>query len=181
MPIPGPRTQFGPDPGYRNPGFEQPNRINMWKRPGPVFWPGRTPALMAITLRGCVLAAGQIRSLYRQTVNFTSAQDAYSWTANGLGADGIPNGVRVVGLTRSLRYMTKSLYMGAGIDNSRYENLHTLVRKENFYKPVTLAQGSVRGRPTVRNRLTSFGSRVPTLNQAVDAASNQSPGGATQA
>ncbi len=179
MPIPGPRTQFGPDEGYRNPGVEQPNRINLWKRPGPVFWPGRSPGLMTINLRGEILAVGQIRRLWRQSVDMIQAQDGYSWTINGLGNHAAP--VRpVVGLTRALRYMTRSVYMGAGIDNSRYEALHTVVRKQNAYKTVTVAAGSVRGRPTVRNRLSSFGSRVPTLNQAVSAAQNQNPGGATQ-
>jgi hypothetical protein len=136
---------------------------------------------MTITLRGCVLAAGTVRRFYRQSINFTPAQGPFSWTANGLNADGNPEAPTVVGLTRALRYQTQSTYEGAGIDNSRYAALHTVVRKQNMYKPITIAAGSVRGRPTVRNRLTSFGSRVPTLNQAVQAAESQSPGGATQA
>jgi len=180
LPIPGPRTQFGPDPGYRNPDGEQADKFNLWLRPAPVYWPGRTPGLMAITLRGCILGAGQIRRLYRQSVDFVSAQDAISWTANGPGADGVANPVAGVDITRALRYKTSSLYLGGGIDNSRYAALHSVVRKQNMYKTITVAGGSVRGRPTVRNRLTSFGSRVPTLNQAVSAAQSQSPGGATQ-
>lgn len=184
MPTPGPRNQFGPDAGYRNPGFEQPDKFNQWGRPGPVYWPGRSPGMMAITLRGCIMAVGQVRTLWRQTVDFIPAQGDFSWTANGRGSSGVDDKIghaRVVDLTRNLRYKTQSFYIGAGIDNSRYEGIHSIIRKQNMYKPVTVAGGSVRGRPTVRNRLTSFGSRVPTLNQAMSAAENQSPGGATQA
>lgn len=181
MPVPGPRTQFGPDPGYRNPDMAAPTLFNHWKRPGPIYWPGRTPGLMYVNLRGEILGAGQIRKLWRQSIDFISAMDSFSWTANGLGADGIPNSVRGFGITRALRYMTKSVYVGAGIDNSRYENLHTVVHKKNAYKTVTIGVGQVRGRPTTRNRITSFGSRVPTLNSSVNAASNQRVSGATQA
>jgi hypothetical protein len=36
-------------------------------------------------------------------------------------------------------------------------------------KPVTIPAGGVRNRPTVRNRITSFGSRVPPLNPKLPA------------
>lgn len=176
MPVPGPRTQFGPDPGYRNPDNSQPNLFNQWGRPGPVWWPGRSPGLMQITLRGCVLGYGQIRRMYRQAVNLLPAQGAYSWTDNGTDT----NAGTAVGITRALRYMTRSVYMGQGIDNTRYEALHTEIDHQVNSKPVTIGAGQVRGRPTVRNRMTSFGSRVPTLNRAVPAAESQNPGGATQ-
>jgi hypothetical protein len=176
VPIPGPRTQYGPDTGYRNPGFEQPTRFNHWLRPAPIMWPGRSPGMMAVTLRGCTLGAGQIRRLWRQAVNLVPAQGSYSWTNSSNSAEGSPP----LDITRALRYMTKSLYIGSGIDNSRYAALHTVVKKRNMYKTVTVGRGQTRSRPTVRNRLTSFGSRVPTLNQSVEAASNQPVGKATQ-
>lgn len=176
MPIAGPRTQFGPDNGYRNPGFEQPDRFNHWDRPGPVFWPGRSPGLMVVTLRGCTLAVGQIRRLWSQSVDLIGAQASYSWTANRNLGDS-PDGV---GITRAKRYMTRSVYVPGGTDNTRYAALHTIVRKENYHKFVTTGAGQVRGRPTIRNRLTSFGSRVPTLNQSVAAAADQSVGRGTQ-
>lgn len=119
--------------------------------------------------------------MWRQSIDFTSAQDAFSWTANGLGADGIPNGVNGDGITRALRYMTRSVYVGQGNDNSRYEALHSVIKKRNAYKAVTTQGGNSRSRPTVRNRLTSFGSRVPTLNTTVEAAQSQTPGEASQA
>jgi hypothetical protein len=177
MPIPGPRTQSGPDPGYRNPDGSTPTFFNHWLRPAPVRWPGRTPAMMVVTLRGCVLGAGQIRRMWRQAVDVIPAQAPFSWTQNSVGT----NPHAGLDITRALRYMTRSLYVAGGTDNTRYAALHTVVRKQNAYKTVTVNQGQVRNRPTVRNRLTSFGSRVPTLNRQIQAAENQSVGAATQA
>lgn len=181
MPIPGPRTQTGPVPGYRNPEGAAPTLFNLWDRPAPVYWPGRTPGYMTVTLRGCRLAAGQIRRLWRQSIDLIPAQASYSWSESAPGAGGpivSPGGFY---LTRALRYMTKSVYMGAGIDHSRYDMLHTAVYKQNMYKTVTVNSGQRRNPPTVRNRMTSFGSRVPTLNEQASAAQNQNVGGATQA
>lgn len=178
MPVPGPRNQFGPAPGYRNPDGEGPTKFNHWDRPGPVWWPGRTPGFMQITLRGCVQAHGQIRRMWKQAVNFIPAQGSVSWTQNGTTSTN-PN--PAVGVTRALRYMTRSVYMGQGIDNSRYEGMHTVIDHQVNSKPVTVGAGQVRSRPTVRNRMTSFGSRVATLNQTVPAAENQNPGKASQA
>lgn len=176
MPVPGPRTQFAPLPGYRNPEAEAPTRFQLWERPGPVSVPGRSPGLMVVTLRGCVLAAGTIRQLWRQTVNYNAPQAPYSWTRSAPGPDRPEFGYGGFQITRALRYMTRSTYSGAGIDNSRFAGLHTPISPRagrslhSVGGRVTVAAGSVRGRPTVRNRLTSFGSRVPTLNQASPAA-----------
>lgn len=86
-----------------------------------------------------------------------------------------------LGITRALRYMTHSVYAPAGTDSTRFAALHTVIRKQNMYKTVTVNVGQNRNRPTVRNRITSFGSRVPTLNQQIDAAEHQPVGSATQA
>lgn len=181
MPIPGPRTQFGPVVGYNNPGLEQPSRFNHWDRPAPVMWPGRSPGMMTITVRGCVLGAGQIRKMWRQSIDMIPAQAPYSWTRSAPGPGRPVTSPGAVGITRALRYMTRSVYVAGGTDNSRYEGMHTVVMKKNRAKPVTVGGGQVPGRPTLRNRLTSFGSRVPTLNQTVAAAQNQPVGPATQA
>jgi hypothetical protein len=177
MPVPGPRTQARPDEGYRNPESRAPDFFNHWLRPAPIRWPGRSPGYQVISLRGCILGVGQIRRLWRQTVNLVPAQGDFSWTNN---ANDAPGG-GPVDITRALRYMTRSVYAGAGIDHTRFDALHTSVSKVNVYKTVTVGRGQSRGRPTVRNRMTSFGARVPTLNQRVQAAQSQSVGGATQA
>lgn len=178
MPIPGPRSQLGPDPGYRNPDLEQPDRFNRWDRPGPVWWPGRSPGAMFITLRGNVLGVGQIRRMWKQAINLIPAQAPFSWT-DSAPAPGRPiASPGPIGITRALRYMTRSVYMGAGTDHSRYDALHTVIVKRNTYKTVTVNAGQKRNQPTVRNRMTSFGSRVPTLNEQVAAAESQSPNNA---
>lgn len=169
MPVPGPRNQFRPEPGYRNPELQVPSFINLWKRPGPVWWPGRSPGTMFRDLRGMVLAPGQIRFFYRQSTNYIAAQPPYSWTQNG-PQPGRPQTASVRGfrVTRSLRFKETNSYIGSG-DNSRYGNLHTIVRKVNRHKPITVGAGQRRYAPTVRNRISSFGSRVPTENQRVEA------------
>lgn len=181
MPVPGPRSQFGPNPGYRNPldpssGFERMTRINLWKRPAPVMEIGRTPGVQYFSLRGCILAAGQIRRLYRQTINYANAQAPYSWTSQNPTPSRPANSPDGFDLTVGIRYMTRSVYEGQGIDNSRFEGLHTVVLPRGRRSPhaqgrrVTVAAGSKRGQPTVRNRMTSFGSRVHTLNKPSPAA-----------
>lgn len=130
---------------------------------------------MIVTLRGCILGAGQIRQLWRQSVNLIPAQASFSWTESspspGPGGPVIsPGGLDI---TRALRYMTRSVYEAAGTDNSRFEGMHTPVGKRNMYKTVTINVGQKRNQPTIRNRLTSFGSRVPTLNRQVQAAQDQ--------
>lgn len=170
MPVPGPRTQVRPLPGYTNPDGESPDRWNLWLRPGPVSAPGRSPATMILSLRGNILAPGQIRRLWRQTINLIPAQAPYSWTGSA-PAPGMPERMpSAVGVTRALRYMARSVYAWEGADNSRFAALHTQIEQRHNYKPVTLNAGGVRNRPTVRNRLTSFGSRVPALNSKVSAA-----------
>ncbi len=173
MPVPGPRHQTGPDEGYRNPGLEQPDRINLWLRPGPLWWPGRSPATMFVTLRGCILGAGQIRRLWRQSVNLIPAQAPYSWSENAPGEGGAVISPGGFGITRALRYMTRSVYEGAGEDNTRFAGYHTPVGKVNYYKTVSVNAGQKRNAPTLRNRLTSFGERAPTLNQQIAAAQRQ--------
>lgn len=175
MPIPGPRAQSGPLPGYRNPDNAAPTLFNHWKRPGTIYWPGRSPGLMTITLRGCVLGAGQIRRLWRQSVDLIPAQAAYSWTNSAPSPDRPILSPGPLDITRALRYMTRSVYVAGGTDNTRFDALHTIIRKQNHYKTITVGRGQSRSRPTVRNRMTSFGSRVPTLNQQVEAAETQAP------
>lgn len=169
MPVPGPRTQQRPVPGYTNPAHQSPDRMNPWKRARnrPVAEMGRTPTLMFISLRGNVLGAGTIRKLYRQSVNYIPAMAPYSWTENSNQPSPPTTGV---GITRALRYMTRSTYAGSGIDHTRFAGLHTAIAPRHNSKPVTIGAGQARTRPTVRNRMTSFGSRVPTINQPVQAA-----------
>lgn len=116
---------------------------------------------MRRTLRGMVLAVGQIRHDWRQTVGYIAGPPGLSWTADAYSG---PAG-RGFQITRSLRYLTRMLYMGAGIDNTRNAGLHSAIPQQAHYRPPNVNAGQQRGKPTTRNRLTSFGSRVPTLEQ----------------
>jgi hypothetical protein len=127
---------------------------------------------METTLRGGILAAGQVRRLWRQAVQYIPASPPFSWTANRPGRGGpLPGASEGYEITRGLRYLTRSLYMPGGADNTRLSELHTRVTPRVRSLPVTTAAGSVRSRPTVRNRLTSFGSRVEPINEDVEGAS----------
>lgn len=170
MPVPGPRTQFRPLPGYTNPDGDTPDRINPWEWPEPIAEPGRSPGTMVLSLRGNVLGAGQVRRLWRQSVQYIAAQASYSWTDSAPGPGRPITRPGALGLTTAVRYMTRSLYAAGGTDNSRFGALHTTVHPKVRSKPVSLNAGGVRNRPTVRNRLTSFGSRVTPLNSKVPAA-----------
>lgn len=172
MPVPGPRDQYA-DHTVRNPTREGMRRFKLIPYHG-IPWGGRSPGLMELTLRGCVLAAGQIRQMWRQSVNYTAAQAPYSWTDDA-PQPGRPEFVPVRGfqITRALRYMTRSVYMAAGTDNTRVSELHTVIPNRVRSKQVTTGAGQRRNPPTVRNRLTSFGQRVPPLNPRVQAAQPQ--------
>lgn len=177
MPAPGPRDQLGPSiANYRNPDGENPSRVNRWLAPDPIAVPGESPGLMVLDRRGMVLGAGQVRHHWRQSINETIPADPYNRVTMS-PAPGRPGGInRPIGVTRALRYMARTLYMGSGNDNSRYANMHTVITHKSRGMPVTLGAGTVQNRPTVRNRMTSFGSRVPVLNSRVPAAENL-PGG----
>lgn len=151
MPVPGqPRNPFG----------QAPDRISLEAPRFPVQ-AGRTPATMVRTLRGMIQAAGQIRHDWRQAVAYIAAPPGFSWTANHVSA---PAG-RAFQITRALRYLTRSLYMGGGIDNTRNAGLHSRVPPMVRSRPVSVQSGQQRGKPVTRNRLTSFGSRVTPLEQ----------------
>lgn len=167
MPLPGPRTQDRPLPGYRNPDHEMPHRWNLWNRPPPVMDAGRTPGTMVTSTRGNVLAPGQVRQMWRQVADYIAAQASYSWTHSAPGPDRPVSLPPALGVTTALRYMARSLYVAGGTDGTRLSALHTKVTPSVKHKPVSVNAGAVRNRPTVRNRMTSFGSRVPTLNVKV--------------
>ena len=164
MPVPGPRTQHRPDGGYRNPDGELPLRFRL-APPRHLEMAGRSPGTMETNLHGRVLAAGTVRRLWRQALQYVGGGQTFSWTAN-LEEPGHNHGFEI---TRALRYVARSFYHPAGTDNTRLSELHTLVSPQVRSRYVTLAAGSVRSRPTVRNRLTSFGERVQPLNTRVQA------------
>lgn len=133
----------------------------------PVAVPGESPGTMMLSRRGTIAAPGTIRRFWKQSVGYVGAQAPFSWTANAhVGV----SGARGFQVKRALRYMTRSVTHTAGTDNTRFAGLHTQVTQSGRKRQtVVLGAGRVRNRPTVRNRMTSFGSRVPTLNSQVEA------------
>lgn len=151
MPVPGqPRNPFG----------QRPDRFEL-EAPRAVVVAGRTPATMRRTVRGMILAAGQIRHDWRQALGYIAGPPGFSTTANSVSA----SAGRAFQVTRALRYLSRSLYMGSGIDNTRLSELHTAIPTQHRAKVVTVNAGQQRGKPVTRNRLTSFGSRVPPLQE----------------
>jgi hypothetical protein len=169
MPVAGPRHQRGPDPGYRNPEHQDPTMFNRWLNPHPVMVAGRSPGTMVVCLNGFVLAAGQIRRLYKQKINQIVPAGPYNQVTLSPTPSNPSNHRQPIEVTRGWRYLAGSSYQGAG-DNSQHWGGHTVVSQTQVKPTVTAGHGG-RNRPTVRNRLTSFGSRVPTLNGVVDGAS----------
>jgi hypothetical protein len=57
--------------------------------------------------------------------------------------------------------------------NARFSNMHTVFAAASRQPTPTLSAGARRGMPTVRNRMTSFGSRVAPLNARSASAASQ--------
>lgn len=165
MPVPGrPRnaggteTRFHRGPVLRYHGHDT-DLVRFEERPR-VFVPdpGYTPGVQDIDPAADASGGGTIRRLWRQAVNFIPAPPPFSWTENP------PL------ITRALRYKASSVFRGAGSSNTRFGAPRLHVQPRHNMRPVTLAAGNLQGRPAVRNRLTSFGSRVPTVNRPSRAA-----------
>jgi hypothetical protein len=149
-----------PVPGRpRNPLGETPTRFH-GRRQVFVARAGETPGLMDVDTRADTVAAGTIRRNYRQSVNFVPAPPPVDITRN--------NGLGVV--TRALRYKASSVYRRGGNDNTRFGARRPFVPARHNSRPVTIAAGNQQGRPTIRNRMTSFGRRVAPVNAPSPAA-----------
>lgn len=156
-----------PVPGQpRNPLGQTPDRFRL-SAPRFVVLPGETPGTMEHDLHQDTQAAGTIRRLWRQAVDYIgTGSGPFSWTNNaavpGQGAKGLGQ------VTRALRYLASTRYVGAG-NFLRYGAPRPLVPGRHAMRPVTVQGGNRQNKPTIRNRLTSFGSRVPALNSTVPA------------
>lgn len=121
--------------------------------------PGASPGLMDVDdTRVDTAAAGTIRRLWEQAVNMIPAPPAF------------PVSQAPLGITRALRYKASTTFHRSGNENTRFGAARAIVAPRHNSRPVTIAAGNQQGRPTVRNRMTSFGSRVPTVNRPAPAA-----------
>lgn len=141
----------------RNPLDQTPTRFRERPRVTVVI-PGQSPGTMELDNSAEVQAAGSIRRLWRQTL------------AGDPGPPPFQVSLAPAIFTRALRYKVSSTYKEAGTVNTRFSMLHTVIRNVSRQPRPTLTAGTRRGRPTVRNRMTSFGARVEPLNRRAPAA-----------
>jgi len=145
----------------RNPLAQIPTRFRERPRVHVVV-PGQSPGTMEQDDSAPELVGfGRIRRLWRQTL---SGQP---------GPPPVPVSQLPAIFTRALRYKASSTYKEAGSSNTRLTMLHTVVRHTARMPRATLTAGTRRARPTIRNRMTSFGSRVQPLNPRVPAAQRE--------
>lgn len=99
------------------------------------------------------LAPGDVHGNWRSSVGSIPGPAPFSWVEN-------PREI-----TRPLRYKVRSLFRGAGnsasMTNAKPRPVR--VRQARMTAIVRLA-GNAPAKPSIRNRLTSFGSRVPPVN-----------------
>lgn len=153
MPVPGqPRNPFGQRPNR----FRE--RVKVF-----VARPGGSPGLMDIDdTRLDSAAPGTIRRLWEQAVNMIPAPPPFPVSAAPLG------------ITRALRYRASTLHRMAGNENTRFGARRPITPPRHNSRPITVSAGNQQGRPTIRNRMTSFGRRVPPVNPADPAATKAS-------
>lgn len=151
------------------PAWRQPNPLGQTptrfrERPRVhVAIPGQTPGMMEQDAKalGIDTAPGTVRRLWRQVLAGVPAAPPF------------PVSLAPALFTRALRYKASTTYKEAGTLNTRFSMLHTVVRQVARQPRPVIEAGTRRGRPTVRNRMTSFGSRVQPLNRRVPAAQRE--------
>jgi hypothetical protein len=151
----------------------RPNPREDWRRPNPlgetptrfrerptvhVVEPGRSPGTMEVDRRfDPAVAGGTIRRLWRQVLSGMPAPPP------------VPVSQLPAEFTRSLRYRAQSLYLPAGSQNTRFSMLHTVIAQRSRQLRPVYSAGTRKARPVVRNRMSSFGSRVQPLNKPAPA------------
>ena len=133
--------------------ISRPRQLVRVQRPHVFVEAQQGDAMAGITLpeqRG----AGTIRKLWRNSFGITPAPAPFGWAQNP------PL------YTRALRYKATSLFMRAGNSNTDWGEPRPIIRPRARQPLITRQAGNKPSQPTIRNRLISFGARVPPLNQA---------------
>ncbi len=105
---------------------------------------------------------GTIRRLIRGLVGYTGAAEPFSWTRNGFSDSSREVCGPVSSPRRFLVSTVNTLTVGNQLSNPMVRPI--VVRQRQAPAPPLVQAGNVQGRPTVRNRIRSFGSRVQPLN-----------------
>ena len=118
--------------------------------------------MMEWDTRATVEASGTIRRLWRQLVHPTPAPPPYEVAAQPFTGQ------------RAIRYKASTSYLAAGnalgFSRGGRPGMHTVITQATRQSIPTQGVGQNRNRPVLRNRISSFGSRVPPLNAPVSAA-----------
>ena len=152
-----------------------PGLDNTWVHPNPF---GQTPDFFhrrAVLLQGRrmdlwperTMAPGTIRRFWGRVANMISGGWAFNWSRNLF--DDAPDGVNGV-VTTSCRYMISTRYTNTGgndLSNPGARDYKEYPAYRHAPNPAIIRAGQQQGRPTVRNRITSFGSRVPPINDVL--------------
>lgn len=128
---------------------------------------GQSPGTQDLDTRADRQQHATMRRLWRQSVAPIPAAPSFSWTAN---SPAYSVGLVAFELTRALRYMASTRYLPAGTLNSRFGAPRPVVVQGAYGKRANVSGGTTQRRPVLRNRITSFGSRVKPLNNPVAAA-----------
>jgi hypothetical protein len=107
--------------------------------------------------------AGVLRRLWAPIANMISAGEIFNWSRNLY--DDAPDGVNGQ-TTTSVRYLisTRNIGAGNGLVNPQARQVFPYENIRHAPDPLFIRAGQQQGRPTVRNRLSSFSSRVPPIN-----------------
>lgn len=113
---------------------------------------GQSPGLEDIEIP-TAQAPGTIRRNIHTHANSILPPPPFSWVDNP------PE------ITVPLRYRATSTFVGIGSSRSINAAPRPIIRRRARVSPITRQVGNKPGTPNVRNRLASFGSRVPPTNQ----------------
>lgn len=117
--------------------------------------------LQSDVIRHTVQEPGSIRRFWRGVVRSHGGPSPFSWTRNGF--DGEPASQGFVS-NRISHIITTRNTLHVGNDLSRPMARPVLVKSTASAAPREITNGNVQGRPVLRARIPSFGSRVPALN-----------------
>ena len=115
---------------------------------------------------------GTIRRFFRALTSYTGGPPPFSWTRNGFAPEP-PVAADVSTPEFFLISTTDFLTVGNQRSNPK---LRTVTPRRVQYPPPPLTWvGNVQGRPTVRQRIASLGSRVPPANPPLGAGNLEAP------
>lgn len=113
-------------------------------------------------LRHTVLNPGTIRRWIMPALRYVGAQGPFSWTENSFSPDA-PRGPG--GQTNPRRFLISTVdTLTAGNQLSNPMLRPAIPPTVAYPAPPLVLAGNVQGRPTLRQRVPSFGSRIPALN-----------------